>query len=139
MGFLDNMKESLGGLGENISQSISDISDNAERNKYLRDRVVEVRNENDKFLNALVGKEAILIGDEYSLLKDVTTGLLFYKYKFKDEGMMTPSWQIIPVYKASGEIMNYSELTDDIKTTITKQQQAYHDALEKAYGGDNEE
>lgn len=138
MGFLDNMKESLGGLGENISQSISDISDNAERNKYLRDRVVEVKNENDKFLNALVGKETILIGDEYSLLKDVTTGFLFYKHKFKDEGMMTPSWQIIPVYKASGEIMNYSELADDVKATIAKQQQAYHDALEKAYG-DGEE
>ena len=138
MGFLDNMKESLGGLGENISQSISDISDNAERNKYLRDRVVEVRNENDKFLSTLVGKETILIGDEYSLLKDVTTGFLFYKHRFKDEGMMTPSWQIIPVYKASGEIMNYSELADDVKATIAKQQQAYHDALEKAYG-DGEE
>ena len=139
MGFLDNMKESLGGLGENISQSISDISDNAERNKYLKDRVAEARYENDKFLSAFIGKEVILTGNDYSLLRDVNTGLLFYKYRLKDEGMMTPAWQIIPVYNAEGAIMNYSELPEDVKATIIKREEIYREALEEAYGGEGEE
>jgi hypothetical protein len=133
------MKEKMGEFSENISQGVSDFSDNAERNKYLKQRVAEARYENDKFLSAFIGKEVILTGNDYSLLRDVNTGLLFYKYRLKDDGMMTPSWQIIPVYNVEGAIMNYSELPDDVKATIIKREEIYHEALEEAYGGENEE